>query len=48
MKLGAGEMAQLLRAMTVLPEDLSSIPRKHMVSHNHLSVMGFNALFWYV
>jgi hypothetical protein len=33
---GAGEMAQLLRALTVLPEVLSSNPSNHMVAHNHL------------
>ena len=33
---GAGEMAQCLRALTVLPEDLSSIPSNHMVAHKHL------------
>jgi hypothetical protein len=33
---GAGEMAQLLRSQTVLPEVLSSIPSNHMVAHNHL------------
>jgi hypothetical protein len=33
---GAGEMAQQLRALTVLPEVLSSIPRNHIVAHNHL------------
>jgi hypothetical protein len=33
---GAGEMAQQLRALTALPEVLSSIPRNHMVAHNHL------------
>jgi hypothetical protein len=32
----AGEMAQGLRALTVLPEDLSSNPSNHMVAHNHL------------
>jgi hypothetical protein len=32
----AGEMAQRLRALTALPEDLSSIPSHHMVAHNHL------------
>jgi hypothetical protein len=32
----AGEMAQWLRALTALPEVLSSIPRNHMVAHNHL------------
>ena len=35
-KAEAGEMAQWLRALTAFPEDLSSIPRNHMVSHNHL------------
>jgi hypothetical protein len=34
--LGAGEMAQWLRALTALPEVLSSIPSNHMVAHNHL------------
>jgi hypothetical protein len=32
----AGEMAQQLRALTALPEDLSSIPSNHMVAYNHL------------
>jgi hypothetical protein len=32
----AGEMAQWLRAPTVLPEVLSSNPSIHMVAHNHL------------
>ena len=32
----AGEMAQQLRALTVLPKVLSSIPSNHMVAHNHL------------
>jgi len=31
-----GEMAQWLRALTVLPEDLSSNPNNIMVAHNHL------------
>jgi hypothetical protein len=31
----AGEMAQQLRALTALPEVLSSIPSNHMVAHNH-------------
>jgi hypothetical protein len=35
-KTGAGEMAQQLRALAVLPEVLSSIPSNHMVAHNHL------------
>jgi len=30
-------MAQWLRAPTALPEVLSSNPRNHMVTHNHLS-----------
>jgi L-2-hydroxyglutarate oxidase LhgO len=34
--LGAGGMAQRLRALTALPEVLSSIPSNHMVAHNHL------------
>jgi hypothetical protein len=34
--LGTGEMAQQLRALTVLPEVLSSNPSNHMVAHNHL------------
>jgi hypothetical protein len=29
-------MAQWLRALTALPEVLSSIPSTHMVAHNHL------------
>jgi len=32
----AGEMAQWLRALTALPEVLSSIASNHMVAHNHL------------
>jgi hypothetical protein len=28
--------AQWLRALTALPEVLSSIPSNHMVAHNHL------------
>jgi hypothetical protein len=36
----AGEMAQRLRALSALPEVLSSIPSNHMVAHNHLQ--------WYV
>jgi hypothetical protein len=35
-KIWAGEMAQQLRALAVLPEILSSIPSNHMVAHNHL------------
>ena len=33
---GAGEMAQRLGTLTVLPEVLSSILTNHMVAHNHL------------
>ena len=33
---GAGEMAQRLRPLTILPEVLSLIPSNHMVAHNHL------------
>jgi hypothetical protein len=33
---GCGKMTQRLRALTALPEVLSSIPRNHMVAHNHL------------
>jgi hypothetical protein len=35
-KAGAGEVAQQLRALTALPEVLSSIPSNHMVCHHHL------------
>ena len=35
MYLGAGEMAQWLRAPTALPKVLSSNPSNHMVAHNH-------------
>jgi hypothetical protein len=31
----AGEMAQLIRALTALPKVLSSNPSNHMVAHNH-------------
>jgi hypothetical protein len=34
---GAEEMAQRLRALTALPEVLSSIPSNHVLVHNHLS-----------
>ena len=33
---GDGEMAQWLRALAALPEDLSSIPSNYMVVQNHL------------
>jgi hypothetical protein len=33
---GAGDMAQRLRALTALPKILSSNPSNHMVAHNHL------------
>ena len=32
----AGEMAQRLRALTAIPEVLSSNPSNHMVAHNNL------------
>jgi hypothetical protein len=32
----AREMAQWLRALTVLPEVINSNPSNHMVAHNHL------------
>jgi hypothetical protein len=32
----AGEMAQQLRALIVLPAVLSSIPSNHLVAHSHL------------
>jgi len=35
-QLRAGEMILQLRALAALPEVLSSIPRNHMVAHNHL------------
>jgi DNA repair protein RadC len=35
MFLGAGEMAQRLRAPTALLKVLSSNPSNHMVAHNH-------------
>ena len=35
-KCWVGEMAQWLRALTVLLEVLSSNPSNHMVAHNHL------------
>jgi hypothetical protein len=33
--LWAGEMAQRVRALTALPEVLSSNPSNHMMAHNH-------------
>jgi hypothetical protein len=35
-QVGAGEMAQWLRALTALTEVMSSKPNNHMVAHNHL------------
>jgi hypothetical protein len=32
----AGEMVQLLRALTALPKVLSSNPSNHMMAHNYL------------
>jgi hypothetical protein len=34
-KAGAGEIAQWVRALTALPNVLSSNPSNHMVAHNH-------------
>ena len=34
-RIGAGEMAQWLRAVTALPKVPSSNPSNHMVAHNH-------------
>ena len=33
---GSEEMVQWLRALTALPEVLSSTPSNHVVDHNHL------------
>lgn len=33
-KIGVGEIAQQLRELIILPEDLGSIPSTHMVAHN--------------
>jgi hypothetical protein len=41
----AGEMAQWLRALTALPEVLSSIPSNHMVAHNHLQWDALSGVF---
>jgi hypothetical protein len=35
-KLGAGEMAQWLKALVVLPEDLGSIPSTYTAAYNSL------------
>jgi hypothetical protein len=35
-ELGAGEMAQRLRALAALPEVLRLIPSNYMAAHNHL------------
>jgi hypothetical protein len=39
----AGEMAQQLRALVVLPDNPSSIPSTHMVAHICLSLPEFNS-----
>ena len=51
----AGEVAQWLRALTALPEVLSSNSSNHMVVHNHLKwdLMSFSdvyeeSIFWYI
>jgi hypothetical protein len=33
--MGTGEMAQWLRTLAVLPENLSSIPTTYMLFYNH-------------
>ena len=45
---GAGEMAQQLRALTALPEVLSSNPSNHIHGGSQPSVMYSDALFWCV
>jgi hypothetical protein len=44
---GAGELAQQLRALTALPEFLSSIPSNH-IPCSQPSLMRSDALFWCV
>ena len=36
LRIRAGKMAQWLRALAALSEDLSSAPSTHMVAHNSL------------
>jgi hypothetical protein len=36
MKTWAEDMAQQLRVLPVLPDDLGSIPSTHMMAYNHL------------
>jgi len=36
MSTNMGEMAQWLRALVALPEDLGWVPNTHMVAHNHM------------
>jgi hypothetical protein len=47
LKLGLGEVAQNLRALTALPEVLSSNSSNHMVVHNHLKwdLMSFSDVY---
>ena len=45
-QIGAGEMAQQLRALATLPEVRSSIPSNHLVACDHLQ-KGSDALFWH-
>jgi hypothetical protein len=40
----AGETAQWLRALTVLPEVLSSNPKNHMVTHSQLQCTHINKI----
>lgn len=39
-------MAQRSIALTVLPEDLGSIPSTHIVAHNHLYLQSQGILLW--
>jgi hypothetical protein len=45
--LGAGNMAQWVRALSAPPKVLSSNPSNHMVANNH-PLMRSDALFWCV
>jgi hypothetical protein len=38
----AGKMAQWLRALTSLPEDIDSIPNTHLAAHNCLAPIIFS------
>lgn len=40
------KIAQRLRLLATLAEDLGFVPSTHMASHNHLQLGGSNDLFW--